>query len=88
MPCITKAKLPHYSERKGGWVGGSKKTLYTFTDNHTGRKVVRHAEGTVAYGPSGTVRLATRAEALRLWQNPLHSSWKTSCPVGLRRRRR
>lgn len=98
MPCIVKARLPRWNPKKG-WTGGDSKALYAFTDKRTGRVKVAPGtgDGFVQWqvgGPEQTVRLATRAEAQRLWQKPLHKGWKVSCPRGkavrriIKRRRR
>ena len=73
--------LPKYTERHG-WRGGDSHRLFTFIDRATGRKRVlpgnaglRHSP-MPAMGPGLDVRPATRAEALAMWQNPLHAGWK------------
>lgn len=65
--------LPKYNTRRGRWVGGDSRTLYTFTDPVTGHKTVAQgtqtADGThfkhyrIPVGAGATVRVATRAEA-------------------------
>ena len=61
--------LPKYTERHG-WRGG---------DSHRrvlpGNAGLRHSP-MPAMGPGLDVRPATRAEALAMWQNPLHAGWK------------
>lgn len=73
------ARLPRWDSRKG-WIGGDTRTLYAFTDRRTGRVVVMPGPGTrfgsTAVGDFADVRPATRDEAERLWQSPLHSGWK------------
>lgn len=74
------ARLPRYDERKG-WIGGDSRTLYTFTGRVTGGVGVYPGGGAgkkllMHWGPDADVRIATRTEAERLWQNPLHSGWK------------
>lgn len=71
-------QLPRWNGRKG-WVGGDSRTLYAFTDRLNGEVVV-HPGGypQTHVGPNADVRLATRAEAERLWQSPLHSGWKVA----------
>lgn len=70
-----RASLPRYDERKGMWRGGDGRTLYAFTGLRTGSTLVRPGGRTVNIGPEVTVRIATREEAERLWQSPLHSGW-------------
>lgn len=74
-----KVSLPHWNGRKG-WVGGDSRTLYAFTDKSMGRVEVYPggSPSHVHVGPEATVRLATRAEAERLWQSPLHVGWKVA----------
>lgn len=67
-------KLPRYTERRG-WVGGDRRTLYAFTGTLTGETIVRPGDGASGIGPTCTVRVATRAEALEHWQDPLHVGW-------------
>jgi hypothetical protein len=71
-------KLPRWDDRHG-WRGGDSRTLYAFTDRRTGKLyAVRPGGRTIADagGPEADVRLATRAEAERLWQSPLHAGWR------------
>lgn len=71
------SKLPRYDERRG-WHGGDSRTLYAFTDARTGRTVVRpgHVSAMRDVGPAvSSIRVATRDEAERLWQSPLHAGW-------------
>ena len=42
----------------------------------TGEVFVRPGGGVINVGPEVTVRMATRDEAEREWQNPLHAGWK------------
>lgn len=76
--CITRAALPRYSETRG-WHGGAKNTLYAIEDRRTGGVVVRPREQMRGIGPEVAIRLATRSEAERHWQRPLHSGWKIKC---------
>jgi hypothetical protein len=76
--CITRAAMPRYSEARG-WRGGAKNVLYAVTDQRTGKTTVRPREDMRGVGPAVTVRVATRAEAERHWQKPLHSGWKVRC---------
>lgn len=82
--CIRKAPLPQYSERRG-WVGGDSRALYAFTDKRTGTVHVHPGGGKGKKllrgvgGPEQRVRLATRAEAQKHWQDPLHAGWKVRC---------
>lgn len=74
------APSPKYDPKRGAWYGGDRKTLYTFTDPATGNMVVRPGGGVskssvLLAGPQARVRIATKAEAERLWQSPLHSGW-------------
>ena len=80
-PTRRKLALPRW--RKGapgdfnGWTGGDSFTLYAFTDKRTGRVVVspgKYVSTTI--GGECTVAVATRDQAIRLWQNPLHPAWK------------
>ncbi len=70
--------VPRYDERKG-WVGGDTRTLYAFIDRTTGATVVHPGTGrgasTHRTGSDADVRVATRAEALQHWQDPLHTGW-------------
>lgn len=73
--------LPQYSERRG-WVGGSNRTLYAFTDKRTGAVSVHPGGGQgkkllMHVGPAAKVRVATRAQAEAHWQKPLHPGWTT-----------
>lgn len=70
-------KLPRYDERKG-WIGGDPRTLYAFTGNVTGEVVVQPGGGARGIGPTATVAVATRAQAEKHWQSPLHAGWKVS----------
>lgn len=73
MAQAPKTTLPKYNARRGLWVGGDSRTLYTFTDPVTGHKTVTQgtqtADGThfkhyrIAVGAGASVRVATRAEA-------------------------
>jgi hypothetical protein len=82
--CIRKAPLPQYSARRG-WVGGDSRTLYAFTDTRTGTVHVQPGGGRGkklmrgAGGSAQRARLATRAEAEKHWQSPLHVGWKVRC---------
>lgn len=74
--------LPKWSG-KHGWKGGDTHRLFTFTDKLTGGKSVhpgnrglRHSA--IPIGPNASVRPATRAEAVALWQSPLHTGWKVA----------
>lgn len=68
--------LPRWTD-KHGWRGGDSRTLYAFTDQRTGETLVRPVYAYHGTGPPVvTVRPATRNEAERLWQSPLHSGWK------------
>lgn len=77
-----KVTLPRYHERRG-WTGGDSKTLYILTDRRTGSVGVYPGGGTgkkllMNWGPEADVRVASRGEAEKHWQNPLHVGWKTS----------
>lgn len=76
----SRVSLPRWSDTKG-WKGGDSRRLYAFIDNLTGRVTVhpgnaglRHSS--VPVGPNATVRPATRLEAERHWQSPLHDGWR------------
>lgn len=79
--------LPRFRPKQGAWTGGDSHTLYTFTfTNPTGtHTMVRPGGGTKAssmmkgIGPDATVRVATKDEAEKHWQSPLHSGWKIAC---------
>lgn len=60
---------------RGGWVGGMGTALYAVTDKRTGVVTVRPGNWMNGIGPEVTIRVATRDEAERLWQSPLHSGW-------------
>lgn len=75
--------LPRYDERRGMWIGGDTRTLFTFTGKVTGAVGVYPGGGSrgkllMNWGPEATVRLATRAEAEEHWQKPLHAGWKVA----------
>lgn len=84
---------PRY-DAKRGWIGGDSRTLYAFVDSFANQLYVCPGGGpnkklTCGIGPSvDEVRVATKAEATRLWQDPLHSGWKTLGRARTRRRRR
>lgn len=63
-----------YDARKG-WQGGMGTALYAVTDKRTGAIQVRPGDWFAGIGPEVTIRVATRDEAERLWQSPLHSGW-------------
>lgn len=76
------APPPKFNAKKGAWYGGDRRTLYTFTIDGpmAGQKVVRPGGGdskspTLNAGPGSSVRIATLAEAEKLWQSPLHEGW-------------
>jgi hypothetical protein len=78
-----KTSLPRYDERRGRWIGGDSRTLYTFTGIRTGGVGVYPGGGAgkhllMNWGPEATVRAATRAEAEEHWQSPLHIGWKVT----------
>lgn len=69
--------------KANGWIGGSMRTLYVFTDRRNGDKVVSPGRASVDYphipaGPACQVRVATRNEAEQYWQSPLHPGWVTA----------
>lgn len=84
MPCVKgTVTLPRWSGTKG-WYGGRSNVLYAFRDKMTGKVVVRPGGGGKrrllgAPGPNATVRVATRAEAEKHWQKPLHGGWNYAC---------
>lgn len=73
------ASMPKYNAKKGVWIGGDSRMLYTFSDPDTGRWMVRPGAGPTGkitdVGGRALVRVATKAEAEREWQNPLHAGW-------------
>lgn len=71
-------RLPKYSDRRG-WRGGDSHTLYTFEDKRTGQLSVRPGGGVRDIGGEVHVRVATRAEAKKHWQEDLHPGWKIAC---------
>jgi hypothetical protein len=78
-----KVTLPRYDDRRGRWIGGDSRTLYTFTGRHTKGVGVYPGGGAskhllMNWGPEADVRVATREEAEAHWQKPLHAGWKTS----------
>lgn len=81
MGGMKKNTLPSYSELRGSYVGGDTRTLYAFTDSLTGRTIVRPgggSRGNVTGGPGGgpcTVAIATREQAIALWQSDLSAGW-------------
>ncbi len=68
-------QLPRYTP-KSGWKGGDTKRLYAFVDKYTHQIIVRPGGKNVGIGPEVKVRPATRAEAEKHWQSPLHDGWK------------
>lgn len=63
-------------------MGGDNRTLYAFTDKRTGSVGVFPGGGRgkkllMHWGPEAKVRVATRAEAEKHWQKPLHRGWTT-----------
>lgn len=72
-----KTKLPKYSDKRG-WYGGDEYALYCFEDNRTGRIKVSPVYCAGGIGPEVSVRVATREEAEKYWQNPLNPSWKVT----------
>jgi len=77
--CVTNPALPRYSEKRG-WHGGAKKVLFTLTDpNVPSWMAVRPAQNMRSMGPGVHIRVATRAEAEKHWQHPLHPGWKVKC---------
>lgn len=82
-PAQRKKTLPRYNARRGRWIGGDSRTLYTFTGRQTGGVGVYPGGGVgtnllMNWGPDADVRVATRAEAEEHWQNPLHVGWKVA----------
>lgn len=76
MTKTKKTGTPKYSVKRGAWLGGDSRTLYTFTGKVTGEKIVHYGGYPIfKIGPEATVTVATRDEAEALWQNPLHSGW-------------
>jgi len=75
-PPSRRQKMPRYDARKGVWRGGDSRTLYAFIGHRTGQVFVRPGGDVINVGPEVTVRMATRDEAEREWQNPLHAGWK------------
>lgn len=80
LMCIVGGNPPRavrFDSRRG-WVGLDGRTLYAFTDKRTSSVVVRPGNQTGGIGPEVDVRVATRAEAEKHWQSPLHAGWKTN----------
>ena len=73
-----KVRLPRWNEKRCEWVGGDRRTLYIFTGRVTGLSAVYPGGSRFPFGPDVDIRLATRDEAERLWQSPLHSGWKVA----------
>lgn len=73
------APPPKFNVKKGSWIGGDSRTLYTFKNATTGQYLVRPGAGPGGkineVGASAYVRVATKAEAEHDWQNPLHAGW-------------
>lgn len=69
--------MPQYSEAKG-WTGGDPKRLYHITDTRTGQWHVKPVEDMRGVGPDVGMRHATREEAEKQWQKPLHAGWKVA----------
>lgn len=69
--------LPTFSEKKGGWIGGDTRTLYTFSAPHWTDIVVRNGQGArgITSLGNGKVRVATQAEARKHWSADLDPSW-------------
>jgi hypothetical protein len=71
--------LPTY-DAKRGWHGGDRRTLYLFTfpdygAGETSRVIPGDTLPSKLISPQATVRVATRDEATRGWQDPLHGGW-------------
>lgn len=67
---MTKAqpKLPKFNAKRGLWIGGDSRTLYTFTDHRIGRTSTWAPGKISAAGPPDvSVRVATRAEGEAWW---------------------
>ncbi len=76
------ANLPRWTA-DNGWMGGSMRTLYLFTDKRTGEQLVSPGRASTEYphipaGPACRVRVATQGEAEKYWQSPLHKGWTTA----------
>jgi hypothetical protein len=92
VPCVKGGiSLPRIRRMARGrtWYGGDSRTLYAFevTDELTGRTSVSVFPGGGSRkklvdrpSPDAAVRVATKAEAEKHWQKPLHAGWKYACP--------
>lgn len=68
MAQAPKTTLPKYNARRGLWVGGDSRTLYTFTDQRTGHVFTKRPGEVHAAGPPDvSVRVATKAEGEAWW---------------------
>ncbi|MBK7823080.1 MAG: hypothetical protein IPJ61_19025 [Tessaracoccus sp.] len=68
MAQAPKTTLPKYNARRGLWVGGDSRTLYTFTDQRTGHAFTKRPGEVHAAGPPDvSVRVATKAEGEAWW---------------------
>lgn len=78
---VKKSKaLPKWNDKKG-WMGGDSRRLYAYIDRLTGKITVWPGSSGLSHspakvGPNADVRPATRAEAVKHWQDPLHVGWK------------
>lgn len=68
MAQAPKTTLPKYNARRGLWVGGDSRKLYTFTDQRTGHTFTKRPGEVHAAGPPDvSVRVATKAEGEAWW---------------------
>lgn len=74
---MARVKMPRYSEARG-WHGGDDRALYAFVGRATGAIIVAPIYCGRYVGPDCDVRLATRSEAEKHWQMPLHGGWKVA----------
>lgn len=75
-----RAKLPKYDAKQDRWTGGDERTLYAFTDRHTGETFVRPG-GTGSLKGLGTettsARIATKSEAEQVWPSLVNAGYIT-----------
>ncbi len=82
------AALPRWSDKRG-WHGGDHRTLYWFSwarpyyagapdGGGMAEQVYPGGHSGIAADRHASVRVATRDEATRLWQDPLHVGWNVT----------
>lgn len=63
-----------YSEKRG-WAGFEPRRIYVIIDRRTGVTKARPGDQLSGIGPEVIIRPASKEEAEKHWQNPLHGGW-------------